>query len=431
MSDYRGSYRRTMLLALLMATLLLVLGIVVVLSLSGQTLAIRSLSLLLSLSCLALASLAALVALGGVIGLHRDALERAGRPYFSRRPRERSPGFLSDVRRQALSLLSGSRSQLNLWPGEFVRVRSFSEINATLDENGCLEGLPFMPEMLPYCGMHLQVFRRVDKFHDYFTPGATGMRRVRDAVALGDLRCGGEAHGGCQAGCHFIWKEAWLELVNAPGAEALPSTTRVPRLEEFACRALSEGDVRYFCQMTEMPRAATLMWWNDPRLYLRDLWCGNVRFTPFVKAVALALFNLAQMKTGRPTAPYQEAGKAQTDMPPPLNLRPGDIVRVKSKQEIAKTLKKSRNRGLWFDVEMYRFCGGEFRVVKRVETIIDEPSGRMLTMKHPCIVLEGVSATGEYRGLYPQNELIFWREVWLERLSKAPDTVPLAREVSA
>ena len=106
-------------------------------------------------------------------------------------------------------------------------------------------------------------------------------------------------------------------------------------------------------------------------------------------------------------------------------------MRVKSKEEIAKTLKKSRNRGLSFDaVEMNRFCGGEFRVAKRVETIVDEASGRMLTMKSPCIVLEGVTSGGEYRGLYPQNELIFWREVWLERVGKAPDVALQALEMS-
>lgn len=430
MSDYRSRFRKTTLLALIIATFSLLLAIIL-LSSSGQTFATRSFSLLLSLLCLALASLAALVALGGIIGLHRDAAERAGQPYFSNQPRERSRGSVSRLRRRILNLLSGSRSRLSLWPGEWVRVRPFSEIAATLDENACLEGLPFMPEMLPYCGMHLQVFRRIDKFHDYFTPEGTGMRRLRDAVALGEFRCNGEAHGGCQAGCHFMWKEAWLEPVNGPGVDAPPSTVRAPQLEEFACRASPEGGARYSCQMTEMPRAATLMWWNDPRHYLRDLWSGNVQFDPFVKAVALALFNLVQKKTGGPTAPHQEVGKPQTDISPPLNLQPGDIVRVKSKQEIAKTLRKSRNRGLWFDVEMHRFCGGEFRVAKRVETIVDETSGRMLTMKYPCIVLAGVSATGEYRGLYPQNELIYWREVWLERLSKAPDTASHAREVSA
>ncbi len=94
-----------------------------------------------------------------------------------------------------------------------------------------------MPEMLPYCGARLRVFRRIDKFHDYFTPGGTGMRRVRDAVALGDLRCNGGSHGGCQAGCLFTWKEAWLEPINGPDeASSPPPAIRASRLEEFACR---------------------------------------------------------------------------------------------------------------------------------------------------------------------------------------------------
>ena len=42
------------------------------------------------------------------------------------------------------------------------------------------------------------------------------MRRVRDAVALGELRCNGGGHGGCQASCLFTWKEAWLEPANGP-----------------------------------------------------------------------------------------------------------------------------------------------------------------------------------------------------------------------
>jgi hypothetical protein len=39
-------------------------------------------------------------------------------------------------------------------------------------------------------------------------------------------------------------------------------------------------------------------------------------------------------------------------------------------------------------------------------------------MGSACIVLEGVSATGEYLGLCPQNELIFWHEIWLERVTR-------------
>ena len=43
-------------------------------------------------------------------------------------------------------------SRLNLRVGEAVEVRSEAEILSRLDENGRLDGLPFMPEMLQFCG---------------------------------------------------------------------------------------------------------------------------------------------------------------------------------------------------------------------------------------------------------------------------------------
>ena len=41
--------------------------------------------------------------------------------------------------------------------GDLVEVRSAEEIVATLDERGELENLPFMPEMLKFCGQRLSV----------------------------------------------------------------------------------------------------------------------------------------------------------------------------------------------------------------------------------------------------------------------------------
>jgi hypothetical protein len=41
---------------------------------------------------------------------------------------------------------------LNPKAGEWVEVRSREEILATLGKNGCLENLPFMPEMFAFCG---------------------------------------------------------------------------------------------------------------------------------------------------------------------------------------------------------------------------------------------------------------------------------------
>ena len=48
-------------------------------------------------------------------------------------------------------------SARGLCVGDLVEVRSADEIIATLDERGELENLPFMPEMLKFCGQRLTV----------------------------------------------------------------------------------------------------------------------------------------------------------------------------------------------------------------------------------------------------------------------------------
>ncbi len=88
---------------------------------------------------------------------------------------------------------------------------------------------------------------------------------------------------------------------------------------------------------------------------------------------------------------------------------------VCSKDEIARTLVNGRNKGLWFDPDMMRFCGQRGIVRKRVSRIIHEGSGKMIVMKNPCVTLEDVTATGEFLRLCPQHEYIFWREIWLSR----------------
>ena len=93
-------------------------------------------------------------------------------------------------------------------PGEIAEIKSAPEILATLDAEGKLDGLPFMPEMLEYCGQTVTVYKRADRTCDAIL--SDGQRRMQDAVFLTDLRCNGGAHGGCQAGCLIFWKEAWL-----------------------------------------------------------------------------------------------------------------------------------------------------------------------------------------------------------------------------
>ena len=88
--------------------------------------------------------------------------------------------------------------------GDIVEVKSLDEILATLDDQGELDGLPFMPEMVQYCGRRLEVGKVAHKVCD--TISGSGMRRMTDAVHLSDVRCDGSAHGGCQAACLVYWK---------------------------------------------------------------------------------------------------------------------------------------------------------------------------------------------------------------------------------
>ena len=47
---------------------------------------------------------------------------------------------------------------------------------------------------------------------------------------------------------------------------------------------------------------------------------------------------------------------------------------------------------------------------------MDEKTGRMLTMKNPCIVLEDIVCAGMYNANCPREFIPFWREIWLERV---------------
>src|SRR4029077_667819 len=103
-----------------------------------------------------------------------------------------------------------------------------------------------------------------------------------------------------------------------------------------------------------------------------------------------------------------------------LDLQPGELVRVKSHQEILRTLTAgSKNRGMSWDAEMVPYCGGTYRVLKRVTRILDEKTGKMQDMKNPCIILDTVVCQARYSGcrmFCPRSIYPYWREIWLERV---------------
>ena len=95
--------------------------------------------------------------------------------------------------------------------GDLVQVREREEILATLDKEGCLEGIPFMPEMLKYCGKQLRVGMVAHKTCE-IAQQTLKLRRLNATVHLEESRCDGANHGGCEAQCNLYWKDAWLKL---------------------------------------------------------------------------------------------------------------------------------------------------------------------------------------------------------------------------
>jgi hypothetical protein len=330
--------------------------------------------------------------------------------------------------------------------GDLIEVKSREEILATLDAHGCLDGMPFMPEMLDFCGRRVRVANVAHKACD--SKCKTGGRSVPDCVHLENSRCDGSAHGGCQARCTIFWKTAWLRKVDASATNEAFAKGRVTEAGLADATSVGNGPkgTVYRCQATQIVAATQPLAWWDARQYARDVTSGNVS----VGRAARVLFLSWVEAPRRLPRPYRlsrwfydrihqlVAGKPSPFAPHDFNyptrspagrtdLRVGEWVRVKPHVEILATLNKdSRNRGLWFDPELVQFCGKEFRVALRVEKIIDELTGEMLYMKGPCIMLEGVASRGDYiacRGEYTQNRRlcpkampIYWREIWLERV---------------
>lgn len=331
---------------------------------------------------------------------------------------------------------SATGERLDLRVGELVEVRSQDEILATLDEKGELDSLPFMPEMLQFCGRQFTVYKVANKLCDTMT--RTGMRRMRDAVHLAGVRCDGQAHGGCQTECLVYWKEAWLRRPGAgsgggsgPAADPVFSRPTVADLYDRTRRvAAPNGDERFSCQATELLRAAPEpLPFRALDQYVRDVRSGNVGVLAVLQALLVGLFNRLQGLAVRilPRRLWFRhglrwgfvRGTLTTTPTGHTGLQPGELVRIKSKAEIMKTLSKDlRNRGLGFEEEMARHCGREARVLRRVDRCIDERTGQLLHMKNPCIVLEGTVCEGAYNANCPRSIYAFWREIWLERVQE-------------
>jgi hypothetical protein len=332
---------------------------------------------------------------------------------------------------------------LNLRADEWVEVRSQAEILSTLDSHARLEELPFMPQMLAYCGQKFQVQKHAHKVCD--TVNGTGARRLSNCVVLEGLRCDGLAYGGCEMKCTILWKEAWLKRVS-DGQSGQPNPIAGCSESDIwaGTHRIQEKDGNaepvYMCQAVQLPFATRPLsrWalWQ----YVEDYRSGNVGIAHILSSLfVLFMHDLAESGLGFGSAvraTYDMIQKMRGGMPylfrrgripaksktptANMNIQVGELVKIKKYEEILDTVDdKLNNRGMTFHAEMATHCGKTFRVSQRLKKIMNEKTGQLLVLKNECLVLEGLQCIGIYaKPIYcPRASYLYWREIWLERVN--------------
>jgi hypothetical protein len=138
----------------------------------------------------------------------------------------------------------------------------------------------------------------------------------------------------------------------------------------------------------------------------------NPRAKRRVKAVSDRLINRFSRSPARSKVSSPSVTNAKATI-----LEAGDLVRVRSRDEIQATLNSwNELKGCLFMEEMWQYCGTTQRVLKQVKRFVDERDYRVKRAKG-LILLEGLICEGtpDY-GRCDRACFYFWRAEWLEKV---------------
>jgi len=306
-----------------------------------------------------------------------------------------------------------------LRPGDLVEVRAPEEILQTLDAEGTLVHLPFMPEMIGFCGRRFRVSMRALTVC-FSGPGTRRAFKTDDVVTLDNVRCSGAAHDGCQKACTILWREAWLRKVESA---AVQTKTDLVSSERLRARLRTITAKTYFCQASELAQVTYIMSrWERALKYFDGLRAGNFSAREMAQSIVIWLF----WKARRVLLGVYPHGSNKSTPVESLNLQPGEWVEVKSIESIAETLNESgSNRGLAFFGGMHLFCGKRYRVKGRLDRLIVDGTGEMRKLNN-TVFLEGSTCRCAYLGFgnggCSRCEFAYWREIWLRRTDRPSDS---------
>lgn len=311
---------------------------------------------------------------------------------------------------------------VSLRSGDFVEVKTPKEILQTLDGDGALEQLPFMPEMVEFCGKRFRVAKRLVKTCSY-TGSGTNMRRFRtdDVVTLQDMRCSGADHDGCPKSCMIFWREAWLRKVDEAGPRKSLDFDEDGH-SQLRARLKTGGPKTFFCQASELLNATgPLARWERLGICFSEVRAGNCTAFQMVHRVGVWLY----WKTRRMLFGAYARGPNQSTPVASLNLKPGELIEVKSLGDVRKTLNTTaHNRGLFFSPDMRLSCGKQRKVFKKLDKIIVDGTGEMRKMQNTVYLEASLCDCPHVAfGGCSRSEFVYWREIWLRRTGTCGDSV--------
>jgi hypothetical protein len=139
----------------------------------------------------------------------------------------------------------------------------------------------------------------------------------------------------------------------------------------------------------------------------------NYVIKPQIKKIVRTLYSWKQ--------PSRVKGKAEPSAPAPIyHLQAGDVIRVRSKDEIEATLDPFKElKGCAFLEYMWQYCGTTQKVLQPVERFLDERDYKVKKARG-VVLLEGVLCHGTpVFGRCDRACHLFWREEWLEKLENS------------